>query len=73
MAVDSKGRLYVTDPEGYRVLVFDQQGKFLTTWGDFGNDNSTFALAAALAIDPTGNVFVTDAGNHRVMQFPPLP
>jgi len=73
MAIDPKGRLYVTDPEGYRVLVFDQQGKFLTTWGDFGNDNATFGLASALAIDSTGKVLVTDAGNHRVMEFPALP
>ena len=73
MALDPKGRLYVTDPEGYRVLVFDQQGKFLTTWGDFGTDNSTFGLASALAIDPTGKIMVTDAGNHRVLQFPALP
>jgi len=73
MALDPKGRLYVTDPEGYRVLVFDQQGKFLTTWGDFGNDNTTFGLASALAIDATGKMVVTDAGNHRVLQFPALP
>jgi DNA-binding beta-propeller fold protein YncE len=73
MALDTKGRLYVTDPEGYRVLVFDQQGKFLTTWGDVGTDDSTFGLAAALAIDSTGKITVTDAGNHRVMQFAPLP
>jgi DNA-binding beta-propeller fold protein YncE len=73
IALDPKGRLYVTDPEGYRVLVFDQQGKFLTTWGDFGTDDSTFGLASALAIDPTGKVVATDAGNHRVLQFPPLP
>src|SRR5579859_6743739 len=73
LALDNKGRLYVTDPEGYRVLVFDEQGKFLTTWGDFGTDNATFGLAAALAIDSTGKITVTDAGNHRVMQFPPLP
>jgi uncharacterized protein (TIGR03663 family) len=73
LALDAKGRLYVTDPEGYRVLVFDQQGKFLTTWGDFGTDNSSFGLAAAVAIDPAGKIFATDAGNHRVLQFPALP
>src|SRR5579859_2358778 len=73
MALDAKGRLYVTDPEGYRVLVFDQQGKFITTWGDFGTDNQSFGLAAALAFDPAGNMIVSDAGNHRVMVFPPLP
>ncbi len=73
LALDAKGRLYTTDPEGYRVLVFDSQGKFLTTWGDFGTDNGSFALAAALAIDPSGTIYATDAGNHRVMQFPALP
>ena len=73
LALDAKGRLYVTDPEGYRILVFDSHGKFLTTWGDFGSDNSTFALVSGIAVDAGGNIYVSDAGNQRVMKFPPLP
>ena len=73
LALDAQQRLYVSDPEGYRILVFDPQGKFLTTWGDFGTDNSTMGLAAAMTVDSQGKVYVTDAGNQRVMIFPPVP
>ena len=64
--------MYVTDPEGYRVLVFDQYGKFLTTWGDFGTKADLWA-GGGLAMDAAGKMFVADAGNQRVMKFPALP
>ncbi len=73
LALDAAGRLYVTDPEGYRILVFASDGKFLTTWGDFGSDNSTFALVSGIAVDTSGNIYVSDGGNQRLMKFPPLP
>jgi predicted membrane-bound mannosyltransferase/DNA-binding beta-propeller fold protein YncE len=77
LAVDAQGRVYATDPEGYRVLVFDKEGKCLATWGDFGADNGNFALASGIAVDAQGNVYVADAVkedqvNDRVMKFPPL-
>jgi DNA-binding beta-propeller fold protein YncE len=73
IAVDGEGRVYVTDPEGYRVLVFDSQGQFLRTWGDFGSGLNAFGLASGIAVDRQGGVWVSDAGNHRLMHFtPPL-
>jgi len=77
LAVDAQGRVYATDPEGYRVLVFNKDGQCLATWGDFGADNTAFALASGIAVDAQGNVYVTDAvkddqANDRVMKFPPL-
>jgi sugar lactone lactonase YvrE len=72
LAVDSLGRLYVTDPEGYRVLVFDSGGEFRTTWGDFGNDAATFSNLAGVAANVDGQVYVVDVGNSRVMRFPAL-
>ena len=77
MALDSQGRLYMTDPEGYRILVFSKEGQFITTWGDYGSDNTTFNLPNGIALDPAGNIYVadggdSDGGNHRVMKFPPL-
>lgn len=71
IAVDAQERIYVTDPEGYRVLVFDAFGKFITTWGDFGNGNNQFALASGIAVDNEGQIYVSDVGeNNRIMLFP---
>lgn len=36
IAVDSRGRLYVTDRVNKRVQIFDQQGRFLGKWTDLG-------------------------------------
>jgi DNA-binding beta-propeller fold protein YncE len=73
LAVDNRGRLYVSDPEGYRILVFDANGQFLTTWGDFGGTDSSFALVSGVAIGPDGSIYVSDAGNNRLMRFAALP
>jgi sugar lactone lactonase YvrE len=73
LALDAQGRVYVTEPEGYRVLVFNRDGQFLATWGDAGADSATFALLSGIAVGPDGDVYVTDSGNFRVMAFPPLP
>jgi sugar lactone lactonase YvrE len=72
VAVDARGRVYVTDPEGYRVLVFDGGGTFLTTWGSYGSDTTTFGLAAAAGLDAAGDIYVSDAANNRVLKFDPL-
>jgi predicted membrane-bound mannosyltransferase/DNA-binding beta-propeller fold protein YncE len=71
IAVDAAGQVYVTDPEGYRVLVFDGQGQFLRTWGDFSSGPDGFGLASGIAVDPQGGVWVSDAGNNRLMHFVP--
>jgi uncharacterized protein (TIGR03663 family) len=73
IATDEKGRIYVTDPEGFRVLVFDRSGEFITTWGDPGADNTTFSTISGIDVDAAGNVYVVDAGNHRLMRFPSVP
>jgi uncharacterized protein (TIGR03663 family) len=78
LAVDEQSRVYVTDPENYRVLAFDAAGNFLAMWGDYGFDPTTFNLPLGIAVDAAGNIYVTDSGseedgNQRVLKFPPLP
>lgn len=68
-AVDSAGRVYVTDPEGYRVLIFSSEGAYLGRFGNFGTDANSFALPNGIAIDAQDNVYIADAGNHRVLKF----
>ncbi|MGQ9594926.1 MAG: flippase activity-associated protein Agl23 [Anaerolineae bacterium] len=65
-------RLYATDPEGYRVLVFDLDGTVVATFGLFGTDSRSFGLPVGIAVDGAGNLYVADSGNHRIMKFPPV-
>ncbi|HEY5982361.1 MAG TPA: flippase activity-associated protein Agl23 [Anaerolineales bacterium] len=69
IAVDDKGHVFVTDPDGARVIEYTTDGQLVQTWGDFGDTDSTFGIAAGIAVDPRGAVWVTDAGNHRLMRF----
>jgi uncharacterized protein (TIGR03663 family) len=71
LAVNSAGQVFVTDPEGYRVLEFTSQGDIVRTWGDFGTGSNTFGLVGGIASDPNGGVWVTDPGNNRIMHFTP--
>jgi sugar lactone lactonase YvrE len=69
LAVSAKGDVCTSDPEGYRVLCFDEAGQFTQGWGDFGGTDSTFDLPTGLAFDDDGGLWVVDAGNGRVMRF----
>lgn len=67
--VDETGNVYVTDPEGYRVLQFTNKGEIVNYWGDFGIELDRFGLPAGISTDRNGGVWVSDAGNHRIMHF----
>ncbi len=69
IALDANENVYVTDPEGYRILEFSADGKFIRTWGEFGNGPAELGLAAGIAIDQEGHAWVTDAGNNRILRY----
>jgi uncharacterized protein (TIGR03663 family) len=72
VAVDSSGRVYVTDPEGYRVLVFNPNGSYLARFGTFGTGPNNFGLPNGIYIDDMDFVYVADAGNNRILKFAPV-
>ena len=72
VAVDSGGRVFVTDPEGYRVLIFDTNGQYIGKFGNFGTDANSFGLPNGIFIDSQDNIYVADADNHRILKFPPI-
>ena len=69
IAVDANNNVFITDPEGYRVIEFTSDGQFIRTWGDFGTGDSEIGLAAGVDVDDQGNVWVTDAGNNRILKY----
>ncbi|RLC55102.1 MAG: 6-bladed beta-propeller, partial [Chloroflexota bacterium] len=64
--------VYVTDPGHYRVLVFDSQGNYLLSFGQYGLDDRSFAFPTGVAVAEDGSIYVTDAHGHRVLVFEPL-
>ena len=54
IAMDSQGRLFVADRSNNRVQIFDQDGKYLTEYKQFGRPSGVF-------IDKTDTVFVADS------------
>jgi sugar lactone lactonase YvrE len=69
LAVDNAGHVFVTDPDGYRVIEFTTDGAFIRYWGDYGGTAETFGMPAGIAVDASGGVWITDAGNNRLMHF----
>ncbi|MDP1545772.1 MAG: TIGR03663 family protein [Anaerolineales bacterium] len=69
IAVNDDLHVFITDPEGYRVMEFDPNGEIVRVWGDFSNSSSGFGLASGVAVDADGNIWVTDSVYNRLMRF----
>jgi hypothetical protein len=53
LAMDSQGRLFVDDRANNRIQIFDQEGKFLEEWKQFGRPSGLY-------IDKKDNVYSAD-------------
>ncbi len=69
IAVNDIGHVFITDPEGYRVMEFDADSQLLRVWGDLIDSNTGLGLASGIAIDPEGHVWVTDGVYNRIVRF----
>lgn len=68
IAID-ENQIYITDPEGYRVLVYSLDGEFQYYWGTYSIGPDGFGVVTSVEIDPLGGVWVSDSGNNRIMHF----
>lgn len=67
-----QGELYVTDGYGNsRIMKFDAQGEFVTTWGEPGSGPGQFNAPHAVVIDGDGRVVIADRDNERIQIFTP--
>jgi DNA-binding beta-propeller fold protein YncE/tetratricopeptide (TPR) repeat protein len=62
-------RIYIADTDAHRVVVLDQSGKPVLTWGSKGDQNGQFKDPSGIAVDEQGNVYVADGGNGRIQVF----
>jgi len=65
IAAGRDGRVYVSHQSRNRpILVFDQNGKFLESWGGGITEHPH-----SVRVDPDGNVWVVDYVQHEVLKF----
>lgn len=69
LALDGAGNVFITDPEGFRVIQFTAGGEVLRTWGEPGAAPAGFGLASAVLVDDQGRVWVSDAANNTLQRF----
>ncbi len=69
LAVGGDGRVYLTDPEGGRVLVYSPALQPLAQIGERGVGPGQFGRPVGIAIAPDGSVIVADPDLCRVTAF----
>ncbi len=69
ITINPQGHVFSSDPEGYRILEFDPEGKYIRSWGDFSDSLEGFGIVNGLAADDKGGIWVCDTTNHRLLYF----
>jgi len=60
VAIDGLGNIYALGTFNNAVFKFGPDGKFLTRFGDAGNESGQFRAAFAIAVDGKGRIYVSD-------------
>ncbi|WP_170845831.1 DUF6443 domain-containing protein, partial [Parapedobacter composti] len=77
LAIDGSGNIYVTDRSNHRIRKITPSGVVTTVAGStagFANGTGTaarFNLPTDIAVDASGNLYVTDEQNHRIRKITP--
>ncbi len=71
LAVDSEGRIYVSDRQANAVRVFQPDGSFAYSIGRTGEGPGELSGPCCLAIGPRGYLWVRESGNARYSWFEP--
>ena len=77
VVVASNGDIFVADGHtgggtavgNARIVKFNRDGKFITTWGRKGMGPGEFDVPHTLALDSRGRLFVGDRQNNRIQIF----
>jgi len=69
LGVSPDGVVYISDYYAGTVQRWTQDGTYLGLLGDNPSSPATFSEPCSVAFDADGNIYVAEAGNHRVMVY----
>ena len=69
IAINSKENIYATELYNHQVAIYNKDGGFISSWGQFGTKDGEFNEPHNIAIDSEDNVYVSDKSNHRIQKF----
>ncbi len=61
--------IYITETDNDRVLIYDTNGTQLYSFGTIGRGEGEFYEPAGITVDTSGNVYVCDSNNNRIVIF----
>ncbi len=64
-----KGLTYVAECGNHRTQKFNDPGTPLLSFGSQGSEDGQFHTPTGIAVDSTGNIYVTEYRNYRVQKF----
>jgi len=67
--LDSEGCVYISDFTNDLIYKFENNGKYLGSFGGSGFQEGKFYGPTSLAVDKYNNLYIVDSGNSRIQKF----
>eukprot|EP00058_Branchiostoma_floridae_P019638 XP_002605128.1 hypothetical protein BRAFLDRAFT_80937 [Branchiostoma floridae] len=69
ITVDKRGNIFIADKYNDRVLKYDKNGVYISSFGSRGTGAGYLYWPSGVCVDSLGRVIVVDSGNARVEMF----
>lgn len=70
-AADYNGRLFFLDARGHQVLVFDNDGRFISRVGNFGSGPGEYKVPRTIYIDNLHRIYIVDSQSRKINFYGP--
>ena len=69
IAVDSQGRVFITDYGAARIQVFSNDGEMLWAWGKSNLAVGHFSRPTSIALDDEGRIYIVNQTGNSLFVF----
>ncbi len=70
ITVSPDNNIFVSDPEGSRVLEFSMSGDFIAGWEGLSLSEDAVSQPYGMAFDSANNLWISDANTNMILRFP---